>query len=143
MNRLPGHRLHSLSEMQLMGQSAQQKAVTKVTVLEKAVGELQRRQQETDANLLKVIDTLTMHQQALDKVIEKVEGLLQRDLIARIQCDLEKEDPAEVRAKIDDATLAPKRKPGRPKGSKNKPKAAPPAETVSAAPETAPGEAAE
>ncbi len=102
MSRLPGHRLHSLSEMQLMGQSAAQKSAARVSVLEQALGALQRKQQETDANLVKVIDTLQLHQQALDSVIKRVDELLK-------------------------AQDAPKR--GRPRGSKNKPKAA-------AAPET-------
>ncbi len=118
MSRLPGQRLHSLSEMQLMGQSAQQKAVTKIGALEATMGELQRKQQETDANLLKIIDTIQLQQQALDSVIKRVESLIAEQ-------------------------TAPKRKPGRPRGSKNKPKATGAPEAVPQ--ETAPalGKAAE
>ena len=101
MSRLPGHRLHSLSEMQLMGQSAAQKSAARVAVLEQTMAALQRKQQETDANLVKVIDTLQLHQQALDSVIKRVDSLL---------------------AEYNAATVEPKRKPGRPRGSKNKPK---------------------
>ncbi len=95
MSRLPGQRLHSLSEMQLMSQNSAQRAAGRVDVLEKAMGALQRKQQETSANLAKVIDTLQLHQQALDAVIKRVDELLK-------------------------AQDAPKR--GRPRGSKNKPK---------------------
>ncbi len=101
MSRLPGHRLHSLSEMQLMSQNSAQRAAGRVDVLEKAMGALQRKQQETSANLAKVIDTLQLHQQALDSVIKRVDSLL---------------------AEYNAATVEPKRKPGRPRGSKNKPK---------------------
>ena len=146
MSRLPGQRLHSLSEMQMMGQSAQQKAITRVAVLEQTMGALQRKQGEIEASVLQVIDAFNQQQTAIemlqDEAVAQHEFMKQaiksltdinRDLLARVT-DME----------ADAARNAPpKRKPGRPKSSKNKPKAAATAETVSAAPETAPGEAAE
>ena len=108
--------------MQLMGQSAQQKAVTKIGALEASMGEMQRKQKETDANLLKIIDTIQLQQEAVNVVIERVEALTEKVLAVETQA---------------------KRKPGRPRGSKNKPKATGAPEAVPQETAPAPGKASE
>ena len=98
----PGHRLHNLSEMQLMSQNAAQRAATRTQVLETTLIALQKRVEQAEKHLLGILDALQQQQEAERQIAEAHEGLM-----VRLQA---LENP-------------PKRKPGRPKGSTNKPKA--------------------
>ena len=109
--RLPGHRQHSLAEMQLMSQNAAQKAVGRVGVLENSINALQRRMGELERSLLGILDTI--HQQ------QEHQGALAEAHNAAM------EDLRHAIRRLDALQSPPKRKPGRPKGSKNKPKDTP------------------
>ena len=117
MSRLPGHRQHSLAEMQLMSQTAAQRAATRVEVLEKMFARLEQRTIEVEKRFLGTVDALQQAEDNGSKLAEAFAGVIEQigPLIRRIEA---LENP-------------PKLKRGRPKGSKNKPKTQPAGEQPS------------